>query len=229
MSNSDESEHEYVYQFWICSCNHYVDDCDEIMNLELADVSHIIFQWLDEAVTYGKDMLHDMIIDNFSMLKIDFTIADNHESTLGTSTNDYEKDTGTYTNIYSGKVNESFGLIGNSTNIGNISANISGPNYDHKSCVEDELHSNFDSRDSSVDDETNSNCDACLIENEFIRLDNINTNDISLAAVDPNHTCQAFCLKYDSCNGGSGQDSYFEGLMSCLDSNYDKPSKCQKI
>ena len=35
---------------------------------------------------------------------------------------------------------EAFGLLGNPTDTSHISTNISGPNYDHKSCVEDKLN-----------------------------------------------------------------------------------------
>ena len=49
-------------------------------------------------------------------------------------------------------------MSGNSFNINNITANISGSNCDHKSCVEDEFLSTCDTKE-SVDDKSNSNCD----------------------------------------------------------------------
>ena len=51
---------------FIMICNIHTDDCDEIMILGLADVSYMsIFDDFDEIVTYGKDMFHDRIIDDF--------------------------------------------------------------------------------------------------------------------------------------------------------------------
>ena len=94
------------------SYNHHVDDCDEIVNLGLADMS--VFNVFDETVTYDKSIFHGRIIDDFSVLTIDSTTADNHENTLGTGTNDLENDAGASTSIYSGQVEETFGLLGNS-------------------------------------------------------------------------------------------------------------------
>ena len=117
-----------------------MDDCDEIMTLGLADVSYIsIFNDFDETVTYGKDMLYGRIIDNPSMVTIDSTTPDNHESILGPGTNDSENDTVTHTNLHAGQVERAFGLLGNSIDTGNITANISGSNcYIHETCLEDE-------------------------------------------------------------------------------------------
>ena len=39
-------------------------------------------------------MFHGRIIHDFSMITVDNTTADNHESKYGTSTNDLENDTG---------------------------------------------------------------------------------------------------------------------------------------
>ena len=44
-------------------------------------------------------MFHGRIIDDFSITTVDSTTADNHESTLGTGTNDLEDDTGAHTNL----------------------------------------------------------------------------------------------------------------------------------
>ena len=51
-------------------------------------------------------------------------MADNHESTLGTCSNDLGNDTRTHTNLYSGQVEGVFGLFGNSIDTGAITANI---------------------------------------------------------------------------------------------------------
>ena len=60
-----------------------MDDCDEIMTPGLADVSYTsFFNDFDETVTYDKDMFHGRIIDDFSMITIDSSTVDNHESTL---------------------------------------------------------------------------------------------------------------------------------------------------
>ena len=96
------------------------------------------------------------------MMTIDSTTADNHESTLGTGTNDLETDTGAHTNLYFGHIEGAFGLFGNS---------IDTDNCIHESCV---------------DDETNSNCDTCLVEDESVRLGGMNS--ISLDFVNHGHT-----------------------------------------
>ena len=66
--------------------------------------------------------------------------------------------TGTHTNLYSGQIEEAFGLFSNSIDTGNITVNISVSNCDHESCIEDELLSNCDNR-SCVKDELLSKCD----------------------------------------------------------------------
>ena len=67
------------------SYNYHKDDYDEIITLGLQDVSYMsIFNDLDETVTCGNDMFHGRIIDNFSMVTIDSTTADIHETTLDT-------------------------------------------------------------------------------------------------------------------------------------------------
>ena len=132
-----------------------MDDCDEIMTLGLADVSHMsIFNDFDET---DKDEYHGRIIDQFTMITVDSAPADNHESTLGTGTNDLGNDTRAHTTLYSGQVEGACGLFGNSIDTGNIAANISGSNCDHVYSVEDELLSNCDHK-SSVEDELLSNC-----------------------------------------------------------------------
>ena len=141
-----------------------MDVCDESISHGLADVSYMsIFNDFDESVTYGKDMLHGRILDGFSMVTIDSTTADNHDSTLRTGINDLENETWAHTNLYSGQVEEGFGLFGNSIDTGYITANINSSKCDHESCVEDELLSHYDTKD-NVDDETNFNCDTCLDE-----------------------------------------------------------------
>ena len=62
------------------------------------------FLMTDETATYGKDMFHGRIIDDFSMMTIDSTTAENHDRTLGIGTNDLENDTAAHTNLYSGQV-----------------------------------------------------------------------------------------------------------------------------
>ena len=163
-----------------------MDDCDEIMTHGLADVSHMsICNDLDET---DKDEYQGRIKDQFTMITVDAAPADNHESTLGTGTNDLGNDTRAHTALYSGQVERACGLFGNSIDTGNIAANISGSNCDHIYSVEDELLSNCDHKSSvedellsdcdtkeSVEDETNSNCDTSLVEHESIRMGGGNT------------------------------------------------------
>ena len=101
------------------------------------------------------------------MLTIDYTPADNYETILGTGTNDLENDIGTHTNLYSGQVEGAFGLFGNSTDIGNITASISGSNCNHESYVDDELLSNCDHK-SCAEDESLSNCDTKRVLTKLI-------------------------------------------------------------
>ena len=192
-----------------------MDDCSEIMTLGLENMSYTsIFNDFDETVTYDKDMFHGGIIDEFTIITVDSTTADNHESTLGTGTNDLETYAGAHTNQYSGQVEGAFGLFGNSTNTGNITVNIKSSscehkscvedeflsNCDHKSCVDDELLSNCDAQESvgdetnsdcdtkeKADDDTNSNCDTCLFEDESVRLSGKDTKSFDVASQD--HIC----------------------------------------
>ena len=129
-------------------------------------------------------------------------------------------------------------MFGNSIDTGNFTTNFSGsncdhkscvkgellPNCDHKSCVENEVLSNFDTK-KKVDVEANSNCNTCLVEDESVRLGDMNFISFDFFSLD--HTCQTFCLKNDFCDIDSVQDSTFEDMMSCLGSN--KPSEFQKI
>ena len=206
-----------------------MDDCDEIMTLGLADVSHIsIFNDFDET---DREECHGRIIDQFTMITVDFTPADKHRSNLGTGTNDLGNDTRTHTTLYSGQAEEACGLFDKSIDTGNIAANISGSNCDHiysvedellsncdhKSCVEDELLSNCDTKDSvedetnsncdtkeKVEDENNSNCDTYLVEDESIRMGG--ENSIPLDIIGHNHTCQPLGLEDTFCDidGSSG-------------------------
>ena len=76
-----------------------MDDSDEIMTLGLADVSHMsIFIDFDET---DKDEYHGRTIDQFTMITVDSAPAVNHESTLGTGTNDLGNDTRAHTTLYS--------------------------------------------------------------------------------------------------------------------------------
>ena len=147
--NSDRNDCEDLYHSLRYSYNHHIDDCDEIMSLGLGDMSHMsIFNDFDET----DDEYHGRIIDQFTMITVDPAPADNHESTLGTGTNDLGNDTRAHTALYSGQVEGACGLFGNSTDTGNIAANISGSNCDHKYSVEDELPPNCYHK-SSVEDE----------------------------------------------------------------------------
>ena len=71
------------------------------------------FSMTDES---DREIFHGRIIDDFSMITVDSATADNHESTLGTGTNDFRNDTWAHTNVYSGQVEGAFGLFGNSIN-----------------------------------------------------------------------------------------------------------------
>ena len=86
-------------------------DCNGIMTLGLEDVSHMfIFNNFDET---DSSVFHSRIIHDFSMITLDSTTADNHESTLSTGTNDLGNDTRAHTNLYSGQVEGAFGLFCN--------------------------------------------------------------------------------------------------------------------
>ena len=113
------------------SYNYHVDDCDETLNLGLTDMLYkLVLNDYDETTTYGKTMFHVRIINEFSMLTIDSTTADNHQGTLSTGTNDLKDDTGSYTNHYPGQVEDMFGLFSNSIDTGNIAVNKSGSDCD---------------------------------------------------------------------------------------------------
>ena len=73
-----------------------------------------IFNDFDETVTYTRDMFHGRKIDDISMITVDSISADNHESNLGSGTNDLGNYTGAHTNLYPGQEEEAFGLFGNS-------------------------------------------------------------------------------------------------------------------
>ena len=213
-----------------------MDDCDEIMTLGLADVSHMsIFNDLDET---DREECHGRIIDQCTMITVDSTPADNHESTLGTGTNDYRNDTRAHTTLYSGQVEGACGLFGNSIDTGNIAANISGSNCDHIYSVEDELLSNCDTKESvedetnsncdtkkKVEDENNSNCNTCLVGYESIRMGG--ENSILLDIISHDHTFQPLDLEDEFCDIDAVQDSLLEDMASCSLSN--KPSECRKI
>ena len=130
------------------------------------------------------------------MITVDSAPADYHESTLVTGTNDLGNDTRAHTTSYSGQVEGTCGLFGNTTDTGNTAAKISGSNCDHIYSVEDELLSTCDSKESvedetnsncntkeKVEDETSSNCDTSLVEDESIRMGGENSNQWMLLAL----------------------------------------------
>ena len=81
---SDRNDDEDLYHSLKYLYNYFMDDCDEIMTLGLADVSHMsIFNDFDKT---DRDEFHNRIIDQFSMITVDSNPADNHESTLDTGT-----------------------------------------------------------------------------------------------------------------------------------------------
>ena len=59
------------------------------------------------------------------------------------------------------------------------------------------LLSNCDTKE-SVDDEANSNCDTCLVEDESVRLSG--KNSISFAVASHDNIYQSFCLRNDFCD-----------------------------
>ena len=67
-----------------------------------------IFNGIDET---DMNVFHGRIMDDFSMITVDSTTADNHESNLGTGTNDFGNDTRAHTNLYSCQVEGAFGLF----------------------------------------------------------------------------------------------------------------------
>ena len=206
------------------------------MSLGLADVSHMsIFNDFDED---DKDENHGRIIDQYTMITVDSAPADNHESTLGTGTNDLGNDTRAHTTLYSGQVEGACGLFGNSIDTCNIAANISGSNCDHiysvegellstcdhKSSVENELLSNCDTKE-KVEDETNSNFDTSLVEDESIRMGGVNSTHLDVISHDL--ACHPLGLENEFCDIDGVQDSLLEDMVSCSLSN--EPSEYQKI
>ena len=193
-----------------------------------------IFNDFDET---DDDYHAGIIMDKFTMITVDSAPADNHKSTLGTGTKDLGNDTRTHTTLYSGQVEGACGLFGNSTDTGNIAANISGSNFDHMYSVEDELLSNFDTKESvedetksncdpkeKVEDETNSNCDTSLVDDESIGMGE-NSNQLDVISHDL--TCQPLGLENEFCDIDTVQVSLLKDIVSCSLSN--KPSECQKI
>ena len=77
----------------------------------------------------------------------------------------------------------------------------------------------------NIDDETSSNCDTFLVEDESVRLGG--KNSIPLDVTSHDHSCQPFCLGNDFFDIHSVQDSILENMVSCSLSN--KPSECQNI
>ena len=247
--NSDRDDCEDLYHSLRYSYNQHIDDCDEIMSLGLADMSHMsIFNDFDDT---DDDYHGGIVMDKFTMITVDSAPADNHKCTLGIGTNYLGNDTRAHTTSYSGQVEGACGLFGNSTDTGNIAANISGSNCDHiysvedellsncdhKSSVEDELLSNCDTKESvedetnsncdtkeKVEDETNSNCDTSLVEDESIRMGE-NSNQLDVISHDL--PCQPLGLENEFCDIDAVQDSLLEDMVSCSLSN--KPSEYQKI
>ena len=79
--NSDRDDFEDLYHSLRYSYNHHIDDCDEIMFLGLADVSHMsIFNDFDET---DDDYHGRIVIDQFTMITVDSAPADNHEMYFG--------------------------------------------------------------------------------------------------------------------------------------------------
>ena len=126
---SGRNECGNLYQSLKYSYNYHMDDCDEIMTLGLAGVPHMsIFNDFDET---DRNEFHGRIIYQFSIIMVDPATADNHKITLCTGTNDLGNDTRANTTLYSGQVEGVCGLFGNSSDTGNIAANISGSKCDH--------------------------------------------------------------------------------------------------
>ena len=86
------------------------------------------------------------------------------------------------------------------------------------------MNSNCDTK-GKVDDETSSNCDTCLVEDESVRISG--ENSVPLDVTYHDHTCQPLGLGNDFCDIDSVQDSLLEDMVSCSLSN--KPSEFQKI
>ena len=93
--NSDRNDCEDPYHSLEHSYIYHMDDCDEILALGLADVSHMsIFNDFDET---DRNKLHGIIVDQFTMITVDSATAHNHESTFCTGTNDLGNDTRAHT------------------------------------------------------------------------------------------------------------------------------------
>ena len=75
-----------------------------------------------------------------------------------------------------------------------------------------------------VEDETNSNCDTSLVEDESIRMGE-NSNQLDVISHDL--TCQPLGLEKEYCDTDAVQDSLLEDMVSC--SLSDKPPEYQKI
>ena len=86
------------------------------------------FSMTDET---DRNVFHGRIINEFPMITVDSTTADNHESPLVTGTNDLRNDTRVHTTLYSDQVEGAFGLFGNLIDTCNIAAKIIGSNCDH--------------------------------------------------------------------------------------------------
>ena len=79
------------------------------MSLGLADVSDMpLFNDFDDTL---RNVFHGRIIDEFSMITVDSATADNHETTLGSGTNDLGNDTRANTTLYSGQGRGSFWVV----------------------------------------------------------------------------------------------------------------------
>ena len=76
-----------------------------------------------------------------------------------------------------------------------------------------------------VEDDPNSNCDTCLVEDESIRMGG--ENSIPLDGISHVLTHQPLGLEDEFCDIDAVQDSLLEDMVSCLLSN--KLSECQKI
>ena len=74
--NSDRNDCEDLYHSLRYSYNYHMDDCDEIMTLGFAGVPPMsIFNDFDEN---DREECHGRIIDQFTMITVDSTPADNH-------------------------------------------------------------------------------------------------------------------------------------------------------
>ena len=93
-----------------------------------------------------------------------------------------------------------------------------------KESVNDEINPNYDTKE-KVDDKTHSNFDTYLVDDESVRLSG--KNSISLDFVNSDHMCEQLCLEDDFCDIDSVQDSTFEKMISCSNSN--KPLEFQKF